>query len=565
MIDGFDKLLGRQRPSKRHSKRSTHGRFHIGRSILRMVDKIRLPPIDVRKAALAGISVTACAGIVYLVVFSITAPAVPAGADYKKTELASVSFETFPPSSEGAETQAAAARLQAAAPVPAGSGMSESSIDRSVDIEYIVRPGETLSEIAYSYGLNYRVLSDYNKIRDVHLIRAGTKIIIPSLKNEAARAEILKNTKAAPPAAGARKTKPVFISADRFYDGRATTVRFRIDSPDASELYDIVWDLGDGHRSFRPDPSYEYIEPRTYTVTLSARDKAGNAYASKPLYIDIPQPRTTAEGLECRYITLSSLSDLLKVEGSLVSVWGYESIEKAPLKVIEEDDTFTTVEFKTAGYYGLTLTGDKGQSYVSVFVSPVPSIHSDREDFNWYKTQYNTGTSSNCGPASAAMAISYVTGQDYPVIHVRQAIGWKGDGGTSFEELIAAMKKQNVDAKIRRISSQQDIRDAIDRGSIAIVLIHTGTIPTVQQRPDKNLFGKYYNDSVGHYIVIKGYSLDSQAFVVYDPIPSDWSGNSMRYGDRVSMIGRNRYYSSHSIMEGLRRYDMIEVPKNPLQ
>jgi len=508
----------------------------------------------------AGASFLALAGIVYLVAFSVTAPAVPPGSAFEGRAQASVSIEPLP-----GVAAAPAPAASGSAPAPAGSGMSESSIDRGADIEYMVRPGETLSEIAYSYGINYRVLSDYNKIRDVHLIRAGMKIVIPSRENEAARAELLKKVKATPPAAAAAKAKPVSISADRFFDGRVTTVRFRIDDPAADGLFDIVWDLGDGHRSFRSDPSYEYIEPRTYKVTLSARDKAGNAYASKPLYIDIPQPRTTAEGLDCRYITLSSLSDLLKVEGSLVNVWGYDSIDKAPLRIIEEDDTFTTIEFKTAGYYGLTLTGDKGQGYTSVFVSPIPTIHSDREDFNWYRTQYNTGTSSNCGPASAAMGIAYATGRDYPVIQVRQTIGWRGDGGTSFEELTNAMKKEGVDARIRRVSSQEDIRDAIDRGSIAIVLIHTGAIQSIQQRPDKNLFGKYYNDSVGHYIVIKGYSLDNQAFVIYDPIPSDWSGNSMRYGDRVSMIGRNRYYSSRSIMEGLRRYDMIEVPKGSLK
>ncbi len=545
---GFDRLLEHQRPSSRNSRRAAGG--------LRFPRNIRLPAEGLRRAAVAGASFLALAGIVYLVAFSVTAPAVPPGNAFEGRAQASVSIEPL-------ASSAVAEAVPASPPAPAGSGMSESSIDRDADIEYMVRPGETLSEIAYSYGINYRVLSDYNRIRDVHLIRAGTKIVIPSRANEAARAELLKKVKATPPAAAKAKAKakPVSISADRFFDGRATTVRFRIDEPSADDLYDIVWDLGDGHRSFRADPSYDYIEPRTYTVTLSARDKAGNSYSSKPLYIDIPQPRTTAEGLECRYITLSSLSDLLKVEGSLVNVWGYDSIEKAPLKVVEEDDTFTTIEFKTAGYYGLTLTGDKGQSYTSVFVSPIPTIHADREDFNWYRTQYNTGTSSNCGPASAAMGIAYATGRDYPVIQVRQAIGWRGDGGTSFEELTKAMKKEGVAAQIRRVSSQEDIRDAIDRGSVVIVLIHTGAIQSVQQRPDKNLFGKYYNDAVGHYIVIKGYSLDNQAFVVYDPIPSDWSGNSMRYGDRVSMIGRNRYFSSRSIMEGLRRYDMIEVPK----
>jgi hypothetical protein len=66
---------------------------------------------------------------------------------------------------------------------------------------------------------------------------------------------------------------------------------------------------------------------------------------------------------------------------------------------------------------------------------------------------------------------------------------------------------------------------------------------------------------VGHYIVIKGYSLDGEYFVIYDPIPSDWSSNSFRYGDELSMIGQNRYYPAGELIRSLRRADMIVSPK----
>jgi len=79
--------------------------------------------------------------------------------------------------------------------------------------------------------------------------------------------------------------------------------------------------------------------------------------------------------------------------------------------------------------------------------------------------------------------------------------------------------------------------------------------------PGTDLFGKYYNDSVGHYAVVKGYSLNGEYFVIHDPIPSDWGVNSFRYGDEISMIGRNRYYSSAEMLRCLRRADMIVVKK----
>jgi hypothetical protein len=74
------------------------------------------------------------------------------------------------------------------------------------------------------------------------------------------------------------------------------------------------------------------------------------------------------------------------------------------------------------------------------------------------------------------------------------------------------------------------------------------------------MFGKYYNDEVGHYIIIKGYSLNGEYFVSYDPIPNDWTVNSFRYGDELSMVGRNRYYNSREILRSLRSYEMIVVP-----
>jgi hypothetical protein len=73
------------------------------------------------------------------------------------------------------------------------------------------------------------------------------------------------------------------------------------------------------------------------------------------------------------------------------------------------------------------------------------------------------------------------------------------------------------------------------------------------------MFGRYYYDAVGHYLVIKGYSTDKQYFVVYDAIPSDWGSNSFRYADGISMIGRNRYYEAKELFDSLRRLDIIEV------
>jgi hypothetical protein len=230
------------------------------------------------------------------------------------------------------------------------------------------------------------------------------------------------------------------------------------------------------------------------------------------------------------------------------------------------DDSFkangVTQRFPGPGFYGITVQEAGGEQFYSVFVSPIPSVHAAAvENYDWYRTQFNTGTTSNCGPASVSMAIGWSMGKDFPVSAVRETVGWQGEGGTSFEELIRVIKDQGIPAAIVPLKSVQHIKDVINSGSIAVVLFRTGGVSTTTGNVAQNLFGKYYDDSVGHYIVIKGYSVNGEYFVIYDPIPSDWGYNSFRYDDGLSMIGRNRYYSSEELLGSLRRAEMIVIPK----
>ena len=111
------------------------------------------------------------------------------------------------------------------------------------------------------------------------------------------------------------------------------------------------------------------------------------------------------------------------------------------------------------------------------------------------------------------------------------------------------------------LNSVDDIVEVIGRGGLAIVLLETGKVTQVENDPLMNLFGRYYSYTDGHYIVVKGYSKDKDYFIVYDPIPSDWSSNSLRYSDGISMMGRNRYYKTEDLFNAIkaRRSDFIEV------
>ena len=443
--------------------------------------------------------------------------------------------------------------------------------DRSRDIEYPVRPGETLSEIAYAFNISYDFLAWYNKITNANRIRAGTVIIIPSLENikKAESAFAQQRTRQPQTAAAPRNVRNIQISYESRkngdINGSGVTAHFSIVGPPA-DLRSFEWDMGDGKRSFRENPSYEYLTPKTYVVRLTAQDGNGVIYKSNPLYVDIPHPASAEEHSTVKFITLSSPDDYFVVNGTVTAVARYTNVGQAPLDLSESDQLLTKVRFQKPGYYGITVLHEGNQEqYYSIFVSPVASMHADAAtgNFNWYRTQFNTGTTSNCGPASVSMAIGWGTSKYLPVSSVREAVGWQGEGGTSYEELIRVIKGRGGSASVKPLRSVQDIKDIIDAGNIAIILFHTKGVKSTDSNPGSDLFGKYYNDSVGHYVVVKGYSLNGEYFVIHDPIPSDWGANSFRYGDEISMIGRNRYFSSAEVLRSLRRADMIVVNQTP--
>jgi hypothetical protein len=223
-----------------------------------------------------------------------------------------------------------------------------------------------------------------------------------------------------------------------------------------------------------------------------------------------------------------------------------------------------TWRFRAQGSGHTVLTVGKGRTrhQVYLFVSPVPARQVSRDDVDWYKTQYGTGY-ANCGPALVSMAILWARGQDIPVQDIREEIGYPyDDGAVSFDNLIASLGRHRVPFATPQLAAPADLRKILDRGHIALVLIQSGSIEKVKGDPVTDLVGRYYSDDEGHYVLVKGYTLDKSFFVVYDPYPVDWESNSLRYEDDVSMIGKNRYYPAQELFNALKTPLVLEVSSN---
>ncbi len=436
---------------------------------------------------------------------------------------------------------------------PAEVGAGDVTPKRDQDIWHVVGEGETLSEIAYYYDVDFNKLAVYNKIANPNSIRPGQRILIPSLSHLAAIQVPAAPTITRPAPADDPDVALRIVEESQVLDG-AVTARFSLAPGQGNlQLVNYEWTLGDGRKSFRESVSYTYSKAGTYTVALRAADAERRQYVSNKLYVNVPYPGTSPS-MDQHFVTLN-VGDPFRVPGEIVDVLGYSSVDKAPISVpagLEEG--IYTYAANEKGFYNLTVSSPNGElSHWFLFVSPVPSVHLDRTDQDWYRTQFNTGTQSNCGPSVISMAIGWAKGLNVPVAQIRSEIGWEGDGGIGFEQMGARLAVHGVHASIEPIQTPEQVIDLINAGNIVVLLYNTKSVKRASGDPLDNLFGSYYIDDVGHYIVVKGYSSDHKYFIVYDPIPSDWSANSVRYGDGISMIGKNRYYPASEVFATLRR------------
>ena len=339
------------------------------------------------------------------------------------------------------------------------------------------------------------------------------------------------------------------IRAVRHLDGQNIIYSFSITEDFRS--FGHAWDFGDGGTSTTATPVWVYSGPGTYEISARIRTAAG-------AWLDLT-PREIAVEYEIpgspsrrSYVTVDEPGQLVAFAFDPESVNG----GKVPrsFSFLGESNGRHVYRLDEPGFFRLDSQSDS----CYVFVSPTASVHTDRNDVDWYKTQFNTGTTSNCGPTVAAMAVTWATGGDVRVYDVRQYVGWTGIGAVSIGELQNFLTTQGVTSYAIRVNDPREIMDMIDEDHLVGVVYDMAGLDEIQT-PETDLFGQYYTDHGGHYLAIKGYTIDREYFIVYDPIPSDWAYNSARYADGASMLGRNRYYPVDQLFAALRNRHVLEV------
>lgn len=346
------------------------------------------------------------------------------------------------------------------------------------------------------------------------------------------------------------------IEVTRRSDGLHHIYSFRI--TDEWDAYGYEWRFGDGGSSSEAEPYYVYSEPGTYRVAARIQTSTGAWLDLVPLAVEVPEVAGPAyggiQGDEVRYVTLEQPGEMVALPVEIQTVNDQPVGED--FVYLGAANGYVVYRVDAPGFYELTgpvaaATDEESVETCYLFVSPTPTVHTERTDVNWYKTQYDTGTTSNCGPTVAAMAYTWATGEEMAVYTVRQFVGWNGDGGVNFGELHDFLSAQGIESEVRWLSAPKDIMDLIDEDHMVGIAYDMGGLQEIEN-PTDDLFGQYYTDAGGHYLAIKGYTTDRKYFVIHDPIPSDWAWNSVRHEDGISMIGRNRYYPVEDLWRAMR-------------
>lgn len=283
---------------------------------------------------------------------------------------------------------------------------------------------------------------------------------------------------------------------------------------------------------------------------------AGNVNTSSP-FIRLERKIPDSPVMENVYVTLDEPGQVIAFQGMPDEIRSPETVH--PYQLVSSYSGVFFYRLFSPGYYEFRSSPDSSNyQNCNVFVSPVKSVHTDRTDMDWYFTQFRTTTTSNCGPTVVSMGIAWATGEIFPVQKVREAVGWHGSGAVSFEEMQEVLAAKGIKSEIVDYENPRQIFRLIDQDNLVGISYNMAGV-SLQKDPGNNMFDQYYVDHGGHYLAVKGYSFDEKYFIIYDPIPSDWTENIERYSDGTSMYGRNRYYLVDELVKSLIRQQILII------
>jgi hypothetical protein len=413
---------------------------------------------------------------------------------------------------------------------------------------YSVRAGETVFDIAAKLGIPYYDLILENRLSGEQDLVAGMTLAVPVF----------------PVPTVSLFPGPIpAVRVDRRAGRAPLAVTLAADTDDLKDSDRFFWDLGHHRYAFSDSVTAFYTRPGVYRPQFVVVDSGGRYFFSAPQAITVTDVAADYSGLP--HLTAERIGDFIDVSGRLRTPSGATvdfddaGVITQTVALVTRLDTNRLIAV-AGGFSRVRLECRGGVFEFLLFVSPLPARLSAEPEYDWYKTQYNTGMYGNCGPAAIGSAIRWSTGEDLTVEEVRAEIGMPyPNGAVDYDNLLGQLSRHHAPAEKQPLGGMFDIFGVIDSGGLVVVSFNCGRIRLTDRDETTDFFDRYYPDATGHYLLIKGYTLDRRYFIVYDAIPGEWDLNDTRYRDGQSMIGRNRFFRTEEVMAGISQKNMIVI------
>ena len=175
--------------------------------------------------------------------------------------------------------------------------------------------------------------------------------------------------------------------------------------------------------------------------------------------------------------------------------------------------------------------------------------------YEFYKRQQETVTcwSNNCGPTSTWMAMMMQVRDKAPTVEEIRDIyyndcGWWQTVNIDDAFMIWGYNTEYVEVGYDAFILEDSLKDLMDAGDGAVVCLDMRRITSTTDINTR--FNCYYTGVSCHFIFLKGYTVDGQWFVIYDP----WCPDNNNYDDS-SWMGKERYYNADEVCESMVYWD----------
>jgi hypothetical protein len=171
-------------------------------------------------------------------------------------------------------------------------------------------------------------------------------------------------------------------------------------------------------------------------------------------------------------------------------------------------------------------------------------------DFDWYRTQMNSGSAArnNCGPACVSMAAKFAQRQDIGVDTLRNLYNANG-GWWSMSVVKNALTYLKTNYNTIPLLNKEQLLASLSNGHLIIICLNMAIL-TEEERKTETKYNRYYNHVTGHFIVLKGYTEGKQWLRAYDP---NNSGNDF-YTDGTPK-GKDRLYNLDEIFNAMKAWN----------